>query len=719
MNHHHPSQSSSSNSLLTQALSLEQRIQVDYPIDYQALYIVNHDSQNQNQQLQQPQYHHEQDQDQQLSQQQYQQQLQQQQQEQLQQENVLDPNQQDMIALSEGHNAFTFDPSSFPLYNSSLSLAGSSLAEDVSAESLPDGNEWASYLSMGNFTDGSGTLNMEQLQMVQGDLGNEWPLEQNVAFSFNGQDSSLPLTPGVQNLQHLQPQIQSYPMSPQSHQQQQQQQQQQYQQQQQQQQQQEHEQQLQQQHQQQRLYQLQQQQQLRLQLELASQTQLPQSPAPGIGYSASPLQQHFPHHLHGMNQFASGHSPAQSPLSPGNYAGDDYFSSRQASPGPAASPGSSKIKSRPRPSTAGVRVSQGGIKALFGQSSSKNNRASLDLKSDNSINSSGQQGLTAALIAANQTSAKIGVVATPITSPVRKKKSVKAVSAEIPIINHSIKSASEEMTTDKTQQESTDSSHINTAPTPVLTLAERRAAAAAAAAAGTQRRRSASDSSTTGQRSESVSSTPPSLILPNLGLDNKVKKLVLSSNVTPGSESLPLPSPSILSPSTPSSAPIQIGRITPRHSSSLARTEEQQRQLDAAMERVDFDDVTVAELKEMLRQRGKHGGGKKADLIKRLQSEIDIIRANRQSRSGNMAIPPPLASPTHSLYKTLGGMHIGTPPIHVNNNSIMTAPSNLRYSLYNGMPIGHDVTNAGMTLEPLSSTEGTSHLSNPAWSDEL
>ncbi|KAG0361903.1 hypothetical protein BGZ54_008868, partial [Gamsiella multidivaricata] len=342
-----------------------------------------------------------------------------------------------------------------------------------------------------------------------------------------------------------------------------------------------------------------------------------------MGYS-TPLQQ-FPHHLHGMVQFPSGHSPAQSPLSPSNYAGDDYFSSRQASPGPASSPSaSSKIKSRPRPSTAGARMSQGGIKALFGQGGSKSNRISLDLKTEPSINlpppPPPQQGLTATLMAANQTAGNIVPPKTP--PPPRKKKPAKTMSAEIPIPTPAVLSAVLEGIA---QQDTslTGINHAEGAP-PVLTLAERRAAAAAA---GIQRRRSASESSTLAFKPGSVSSIPASLIPPSLGLDSEAKRFILSPNVTPGSETLPLPSPSILSTSASSPAPIQIGRITPRHSSSQARTEEQQRQLDAAMERVDFDDVTVAELKEMLRQRGKHGGGKKADLIKRLQSEIDIIRA--------------------------------------------------------------------------------------------
>ncbi|KAF9578805.1 hypothetical protein BGW38_005226 [Lunasporangiospora selenospora] len=237
---------------------------------------------------------------------------------------------------------------------------------------------------------------------------------------------------------------------------------------------------------------------------------------------------------------------------------------------------------------------------------------------------------------------------------------------------------------------------------PVPTLAERRAAAANATSG--HRRRSASESSTLLQKSP-VSTSLPSpqtlLIPPSLGLNSKTKRLAFSTNATPNAEfAPPLASPSILGvPGTPgasSPAPIQIDRITPRHSSLLARTEEQQRRLDAAMERVNFEDVTVAELKEMLRQRGKHGSGKKADLIKRLQSEIEIIRANRQqpliggsnggssSNSGgggivnpsNMyaimmaGIPPPLASPTHALNKTLGGMHIGSPPVHPSRKPI-------------------------------------------------
>ncbi|KAG0273919.1 hypothetical protein BGZ95_010276 [Linnemannia exigua] len=553
-----------------------------------------------------------------------------------------------------------------------------------------------------------GGVDMDQLQMMPSDpMVDKWSSGQGGGvFSFDMQDASPvllhadPQTPQPQLEQHTQQpltaqqqhqlqqqrlhQEQQLQLQQQQLQQQQQQQQLQQQQQQQLEQQQQQQQQLEHQQQQHRLYQLQQQQQLRLQLELASQTQLPQSPSVGMAYSPSPLhQQQFSHqYLHGMNQFPSGHSPAQSPLSPGNHAGDDYFSLRQASPGPASSPSaSSKIKSRPRPSTTGGRVSQGGIKALFGQNGSKTNRASLDLKSETPLLHSPTQGLTATLLAANQTSNGVNP---PKTPPLRKKKAVKAVSAEIPIIHQlSLSTTQADNQGDPSGQESTPANQTPSSPSPVLTLAERRAAAAAA---GFQRRRSSSESSTTLAQS---SGSPLPAIPMSLGLDSKAKRIILPPNLTPGSENVPLSSPSILSTSATSPAPIQIDRILSRHSMSQAKTEEQQRLMDAAMERVDFDDVTVAELKEMLRQRGKHGGGKKADLIRRLQSEIDIIRANRQSqlqagsRPAGASIPAPLASPTHSLYKTLGGMHIGAPPVHPGASVPSSSHSNLRFALYN------------------------------------
>ncbi|KAH7051891.1 hypothetical protein BKA57DRAFT_436631 [Linnemannia elongata] len=713
--YHQSSQNSSCNSLLTQPLPPEQHYH-DFSVGYQAMYTLTPDRQPQGPQLQQLQ------QIQQLQLQQLQQE--QDELEKQQQEHFLAMEQRQTDMGLSAQEPFVFDPSSMPLYTSSIPLADSGLVADVSGMSLPNdigqglgGHDWTSYLSMGQFGEATGGVDMDQLQMMPSDS-----MVGGGVFSFDMQDSSPgllhtdPQTPQQQQQQleqqtltaQQQHQLQQQRLQQeqqaqlQQQQLQQQQQQQQLQQQQQQQLEQHQQQQLEHQQQQQRLYQLQQQQQLRMQLELASQTQLPQSPGIGMAYSPSPLHhQQFSHqYLHGMNQFPSGHSPAQSPLSPGNYAGDDYFTSRQASPGPASSPSaSSKIKSRPRPSTTGARVSQGGIKALFGQNGSKNNRASLDLKSETPLLHSPTQGLTATLMAANQASNGVNP---PKTPPLRKKKAVKAVSAEIPIV-HQLSLSTTQADNQGTQagQELTPANQTPSSPSPVLTLAERRAAAAAA---GIQRRRSSSESSTTLAQSSAASALPA--IPMSLGLDSKAKRIILPPNLTPGSENVPLSSPSILSTSATSPAPIQIDRILSRHSMSQAKTEEQQRLMDAAMERVDFDDVTVAELKEMLRQRGKHGGGKKADLIRRLQSEIDIIRANRQAQPQSQAgsgagagvrqavasIPAPLASPTHSLYKTLGGMHIGTPSILPGASMPSSSHSNLRFALYTEQSMDTEAT---------------------------
>ncbi|KAJ3023847.1 hypothetical protein HKX48_000535 [Thoreauomyces humboldtii] len=52
---------------------------------------------------------------------------------------------------------------------------------------------------------------------------------------------------------------------------------------------------------------------------------------------------------------------------------------------------------------------------------------------------------------------------------------------------------------------------------------------------------------------------------------------------------------------------------------------EQYAKLDAALLAADFDDITVTELKEMLRQRSLPSSGKKAVLVQRLQEEMTLI----------------------------------------------------------------------------------------------
>ncbi|KAG0323509.1 hypothetical protein BG000_002608 [Podila horticola] len=430
--------------------------------------------------------------------------------------------------------------------------------------------------------------------------------------------------------------------------------------------------------QQQHMYQLQQQQALRLQLEQAARTQLPASPAPSIIYSSSP-QFHTPGPL-GSPQFVSGLGHFPSGHSPGNYGGDDYFSSRQAVPGPAFSPGgTTKIKSRPRPSTAGARVSQGGIKALFGQSMPKNNRTSLDLKAEMAVLHAQQQQQQQSQNGASALASKLAV-ANANANAAKKKKSPKTTSGEIPTLsNEDLNAAMGTVAARSIQGVATPTGETP----PALTLAERRAASAG-----------------TLPKVPTGPTTPGSLIPPNLGLDVQAKQFVPPSTTTPGAENSPLLTPN-LSTSAPSPAPIQIGRIIPRNSSSLTRTEEQQRLFDDAMEKVDFEDVTVSELKEMLRQRGKHGGGKKADLIKRLQTEIEIIRASRNPayRPAGGAKPIPIGTPSaSSLHRTLGNMHIGSPPVHPGN--VSSSPSNRRYTPYAPLP------SPGAVHHPLSHSSG-------------
>ncbi|KAI9321755.1 hypothetical protein BX666DRAFT_2023847 [Dichotomocladium elegans] len=73
--------------------------------------------------------------------------------------------------------------------------------------------------------------------------------------------------------------------------------------------------------------------------------------------------------------------------------------------------------------------------------------------------------------------------------------------------------------------------------------------------------------------------------------------------------------------------PIQIRRVHGRPNSlSLLDADKRQRQLDLQLEKIDFEDITVAELKEMLRQRGKQATGKKAVLMQRLKAEREHRR---------------------------------------------------------------------------------------------
>jgi hypothetical protein len=183
--------------------------------------------------------------------------------------------------------------------------------------------------------------------------------------------------------------------------------------------------------------------------------------------------------------------------------------------------------------------------------------------------------------------------------------------------------------------------------------------------------------------------------------------------------------------------PIQIERVARHSNSQQFDAESHQKQLDNQLDKVDFNDITVSELKEMLRQRGKPATGKKAILLQRLQEERDIAknggrRLNRHSQplpfsrsidstsqqqqqssrprsfQGGMSSSPVMiqnsyhnqhdnllllsgspsspqtsasfipGSPSSSLHRSIANMHIGSPP--ANNNSRRYSPYSPRLS---------------------------------------
>jgi len=142
----------------------------------------------------------------------------------------------------------------------------------------------------------------------------------------------------------------------------------------------------------------------------------------------------------------------------------------------------------------------------------------------------------------------------------------------------------------------------------------------------------------------------------------------------------------VLSSSVPTrTMPIQIQRVTRPNSNQPFDAESHQRQLDNQLTKVDFDDITVSELKEMLRQRGKPATGKKAILLQRLQEERDIAKGGRSPGSSRLtnrhSQPLPFSSRSLNLPETpkqqrprsfQGGGSIGSPP----------ATTSRRYSPY-------------------------------------
>ncbi|CAO3600246.1 unnamed protein product [Absidia cylindrospora] len=91
--------------------------------------------------------------------------------------------------------------------------------------------------------------------------------------------------------------------------------------------------------------------------------------------------------------------------------------------------------------------------------------------------------------------------------------------------------------------------------------------------------------------------------------------------------------------------PIQIQRVHRANANQPMDAEQHQKRLDDQLVKANFDDITVSELKEMLRQRGKPATGKKAILLQRLVEERDIIKAVRGGKiTHRHSQPPPQSS---------------------------------------------------------------------------
>lgn len=160
--------------------------------------------------------------------------------------------------------------------------------------------------------------------------------------------------------------------------------------------------------------------------------------------------------------------------------------------------------------------------------------------------------------------------------------------------------------------------------------------------------------------------------------------------------------------------PIQIQRVHRANALQSFDLEQRQKRLDDQLVKVDFEDITVSELKDMLRQRGKPATGKKAMLVQRLQEEREMIQharangipiANRNAQptptgttpsSGSFlaegsspilsspmmehaaSLPDLSSSPTAvglgSLNRSIADMHIGSPP--------MTSQQSRRFAPY-------------------------------------
>ncbi|KAJ2964682.1 hypothetical protein NQZ79_g429 [Umbelopsis isabellina] len=188
-------------------------------------------------------------------------------------------------------------------------------------------------------------------------------------------------------------------------------------------------------------------------------------------------------------------------------------------------------------------------------------------------------------------------------------------------------------------------------------------------------------------------------------LDDMLSERRRSISLPPSAANNRVPMPG--TPPPPKANPIPIERVSrPQVASMSMDAEEHHRRLDEQLQKVNFDDITVSELKEMLRQRGKPATGKKATLIQRLMDERDLVNAQRNgvaiprsnpssftagSPINSSSVPnssPVIGSPFSQIQKSIANMSIGSPPMsaHSRRFSPYGAPKSPRLAPSQGSP---------------------------------
>ncbi|CAJ0761575.1 5089_t:CDS:2 [Entrophospora sp. SA101] len=155
----------------------------------------------------------------------------------------------------------------------------------------------------------------------------------------------------------------------------------------------------------------------------------------------------------------------------------------------------------------------------------------------------------------------------------------------------------------------------------------------------------------------------------------------------------------------------------PKHSqaSPPMSSEEYQRKLNEELEKVDFEDITVSELKEMLRQRGKPATGKKAVLMQRLQEEIELQQQLHQLHQ--LQERPPSSTPAITTefiesYDYISSMSMN-PAAGVNTNDTSTMainPQMLRINSSSSSPGVENIKQEPISCAPLSTKTSMSSM---------